>query len=56
MMSTEHLMSILKVRLNYEDGNPTSKSLLYELYQAMERLKEYESQNEVQKDEDSGEL
>lgn len=50
MMSTEQLMSILQIRLNYEDGNPTSKSLLYELYRAMERLKEYESQNEVQEE------
>lgn len=50
MMSAEQLMSILQVRLNCEDGNPTSRSLLFELYQAMERLKEYESQNKVQEE------
>lgn len=56
MMSAEQLMSILQVRLNCEDGNPTSKSFLFELYQAMERLKEYELQDRVQEIVNSEEL
>ena len=41
MMSTEHLIGILKVRQEC-DTNPTSQSLLYELSLALEKLKKYE--------------
>lgn len=44
-MTTEQLMEIIKVRQNCGDGNPTSKSLLFEIYKAMERLKEYEDKD-----------
>ena len=40
-MSTEQLIEILKVRQAC-DTNPTSRSLLYELSIALERLKKYE--------------
>ena len=40
-MSTEQLMEILKVRQAC-DTNPTSQSLLYELFIALEKLKRYE--------------
>ena len=40
-MSTEQLMEILKVR-RASDTTPTSQSLLYELFIALEKLKKYE--------------
>lgn len=41
-MKTEQLLEIVETRISGNDGNPTSRSFLYELYQALERLKEYE--------------
>lgn len=38
-MNVEMLMKIVETRINSNDGNPTSKSFLYEVYAALEELK-----------------
>ena len=45
-MTTEQIMEIIKVRETCSESNPTSKSLLFEIYKAMERLKQYEEKEE----------
>lgn len=44
-MSTETLMDILLTRIKSNDNNPTSGSFLYDLYKALEELKQYESKD-----------
>lgn len=41
-MTTKELIAIINTRLAYDTGNPTSKSFLLYVFEAMERLKAYE--------------
>lgn len=41
-MDTNTLLEILSTRIEANDNNPTKGSLLYELVNALKRLKEYE--------------
>ena len=56
-MNTETLMEVVKNRLDInkqDENNPTTHSLLYELYMALGRLKKYEDlMKEIAKDEDT---
>ena len=38
-MNVDALLQIVQTRINSNDGNPTSKSFLYEIYAALEELK-----------------
>lgn len=42
-MDTKQLMDIVEMRMKIDDGNPTSKSLLFEIYNALQELEEYKS-------------
>ena len=44
-LDVKTLLTIVENRIKSNDGNPTSHSFLYELHQALERLKEYEDKN-----------
>lgn len=46
-MSTDLLIEIIKTRIEVSENNPTSKSLLYELNDALQRLKEYEEKDSI---------
>lgn len=41
-MTTKELMAIINTRLAYDNGNPTSRSFLLYVSEAMKRLKAYE--------------
>ena len=41
-MTTQELMAIINTRLAYDNGNPTSRSFLLYVSEAMKRLKAYE--------------
>lgn len=47
-MNAQTLLEIVNTQLHSNDGNPTSKSFLYELALALERLKDYESKDDSQ--------
>lgn len=52
-MDAKQLMQIIETRMKSNDSNPTRKSLLFEIYNALQRLDEYESQDEKFKDDKS---
>ena len=41
-MTTKELMAIINTRLAYDNGNPTSRSFLLYVSEAMKRLQAYE--------------
>ncbi len=41
-MTTRELMKIINTRLAYDNGNPTSRSFLLYISEAMKRLQAYE--------------
>lgn len=41
-MTTKELMAIINTRLTYDNGNPTSRSFLLYVSEAMKRLQAYE--------------
>ena len=41
-MTTQELMAIINTRLAYDNGNPTSRSFLLYVSEAMKRLQAYE--------------
>ena len=41
-MTTKELMAIIETRLAFDNGNPTSRSFLLYVSEAMKRLKAYE--------------
>ena len=41
-MTTQELMAIINTRLAYDNGNPTSRSFLLYVSEAIKRLKAYE--------------
>lgn len=41
-MTTKELMAIINTRLSYDNGNPTSRSFLLYVSEAMKRLQAYE--------------
>jgi hypothetical protein len=47
-MDTDLLIEVLQTRIKAAGGNPTSRSLLYELVKALERLRDYESKENNQ--------
>ena len=47
-MDTDLLIEVLQTRIKAAGGNPTSRSLLYELVKALERLRDYESKEDNQ--------
>lgn len=49
-MDTKQLMKIIETRTISDDGNPTRKSLLFEIYNALQKLDEYESKDDSLKD------
>lgn len=42
-MDAKTLIGIVETRIASSDGNPTSKSFLYEVHKALQRLNAYES-------------
>ena len=42
-MTAKTLIGIIETRIASSDGNPTSRSFLFELHKALERLDAYES-------------
>lgn len=42
-MTTKELMAIINTRLAYDNGNPTSRSFLLYVSEAMKRLQAYEN-------------
>lgn len=46
-MDTNTLLEILSTRIKANDNNPTRGSLLYELVNALKKLKEYESNDRL---------
>ena len=49
-MDTKQLMQIIETRKKSNDSNPTRRSLLFEIYNALQRLDEYKSKDESLKD------
>lgn len=49
-MDTKQLMQIIETREKSNDINPTRRSLLFEIYNALQRLDDYESKDESLKD------
>lgn len=41
-MTAEALLKIVETRMACDDGNPTTRSFLFELHGALERLDKYE--------------
>ena len=41
-MTTKELMAIINTRLTYDNGNPTSRSFLLYVSEALKRLQAYE--------------
>ena len=49
-MDTRQLMKIIETRKISDEGNPTRKNLLFEIYNALQKQEEYESKDDSLKD------
>lgn len=54
-LDAKTLLGIVETRIKCGDGNPTSRSFLFEIHQALQRLHEYESKEKdnISKDENN---
>ena len=50
ILDVKTLLSIVDNRIKSNDGNPTSRSFLFELHSALERLQSYEAKEKENKE------